>query len=93
MVIDSAPLTEVIDALPLARHADGVVIVVRIGQSRLDKVAQLAELLAENEIKPVGFTIVNSPRLGGNQYHYHQTPVAGSEQQLPGGKRSGSRGS
>ena len=48
MVIDSAPLTEVVDALPLARHADDVVVVVRLGQTRLDRVLQLAELLAEN---------------------------------------------
>ena len=36
---------EVVDALPLARHADDVVVVVRLGQTRIDRVLQLAELL------------------------------------------------
>jgi capsular exopolysaccharide synthesis family protein len=71
VVIDSAPLTEVVDALPLARHADDVVIVVRIGQTRIDRVSQLAELLAESGIKPVGFAIVGAPRAGGQDYHYY----------------------
>lgn len=71
IVIDSAPLTEVVDALPLARAADDVVIVARLGQTRLDRVSQLAELLAESGIRPVGFTVVNAPRPGGGDYHYH----------------------
>jgi tyrosine-protein kinase len=72
VVIDSAPLTEVVDALPLARQADDVVIVVRIGQTRLDRVAQLAELLDENNVEPTGFTVVNAPRPGGSNYDYHE---------------------
>jgi capsular exopolysaccharide synthesis family protein len=78
VVIDSAPLTEVVDALPLARHADDVVVVVRLGQTRLDRVLHLAELLAENGIKPVGFAIVGSPRTGGKDYHYY-AGVSGPE--------------
>lgn len=72
VVIDSAPLTEVVDALPLAREADDVLIVVRIGQTRLDRVEQLAELLDENDIEPTGFTVVNSPRRGSGSYDYHK---------------------
>lgn len=86
IVIDSAPLTEVVDALPLARAADDVVIVVRLGQTRLDRVAQLAELLAESGIRPVGFTVVSAPRPGGGDYHYH-TDSAGQ----PGGGGNSSR--
>jgi receptor protein-tyrosine kinase len=71
VVIDSAPLTEVVDSLPLAQAADDVLIVVRLGRTRLDNVAQLTEMLAENEIKPIGFTIVNSRRPGTN-YDYHK---------------------
>ncbi len=78
VVIDSAPLTEVVDALPLARHADDVVVVVRLGQTRIDRVLQLAELLAENGIKPVGFAIVGAPRSGGQDYHYY-AGVSGPE--------------
>ena len=38
VVVDSPPLNEVVDALPLARKADDVVIVVRLGKSRLEKI-------------------------------------------------------
>jgi capsular exopolysaccharide synthesis family protein len=70
VIIDSPPLNEVVDALPLARHADDVLIVVRLGQSRLDKIAQLGELLAENGIRPAGFTVVGTPRPKRGEYHY-----------------------
>jgi capsular exopolysaccharide synthesis family protein len=71
VVIDSPPLNEVVDALPLARKSDDVLIVVRLGKSRLDRIGQLGELLAENGIRPVGFAVVGVPRPGRNQYHYY----------------------
>ena len=71
VVIDSPPISEVVDSLPLARRADDVLIVVRLGQTRLDQIAKLAELLAENDIEPVGFTVVGTPRPGRDRYHYY----------------------
>ncbi len=71
VIIDSAPLAEVVDALPLARLADDVLIVSRIGRTRLDNLSQLTELLAENQITPMGFALVNARRPGTN-YDYHQ---------------------
>jgi capsular exopolysaccharide synthesis family protein len=71
VVVDSAPLNEVVDALPLALQADEVLIVVRLGISRLDKLSQLAELLAENGVRPVGFALVGTPRPRRSQYHYY----------------------
>jgi polysaccharide biosynthesis transport protein len=83
VVIDSPPISEVVDSLPLARRADDVLIVVRLGKTRLDQIAKLAELLAENEIKPVGFTVVGTPRPSRGQYHYYTgaegAPGTGSE--------------
>jgi succinoglycan biosynthesis transport protein ExoP len=70
VVIDSPPLNEVIDALPLARQADDVLIVVRLGTTRLDRLNQLAELLAESEITPVGFTVVGGNQPGRSGYYY-----------------------
>lgn len=58
VVVDSPPLTEVIDALPLARQVDDVVLVVRLGNSRLSQLARLGDLLAQNEIQPTGFALV-----------------------------------
>ena len=47
VVIDSAPLTAVVDALPFAQAADDVLIVARLGQTRLNKLAELDDLLDE----------------------------------------------
>ena len=74
VIIDSAPLNEVVDALPLAQRADEVLIVVRLGVTHLDKLAQLTELLAENGVRPVGFAVVGTPRPRRSQYHYYAEP-------------------
>lgn len=71
VVIDSPPLNEVVDALPLARAADDVAIVVRLGKTKLQRLAELGELLAENGIKPAGFTVVGVPRPRRGEYHYY----------------------
>jgi capsular exopolysaccharide synthesis family protein len=71
VIIDSPPLNEVVDALPLAREADDVLIVTRLGSSRLDKITQLGELLAENGIRPAGFAVVGVPRPSRSEYHYY----------------------
>lgn len=72
VVIDSSPLTEVVDALPLARAVDDVVIVVQLGKSRLNKIGELAELLAENGVKPAGFALLGVTA----GYHYQRGKIA-----------------
>jgi capsular exopolysaccharide synthesis family protein len=71
VIIDSPPLNEVVDSLPLARRADEVLIVVRLGKTRMDKISQLAELLAENRIRPIGFAVIGTPRPSRGEYHYY----------------------
>ncbi len=71
VIVDSPPLNEVADALPLARMADDVLIVTRIGRSRLDRISQLGELLVENAIHPTGFVVVAAPRPGGSESSYY----------------------
>lgn len=58
VIVDSPPLTEVIDALPLAQQVDDVVVVVRLGSSRLTQLERLVELLSQNNIHPSGFALV-----------------------------------
>ncbi len=70
VIVDSPPINEVVDALPLAIAADDVLLVVRIGRSRMDKLHELGELLAENSISPSGFIIVGTKRPAKGQYHY-----------------------
>jgi Mrp family chromosome partitioning ATPase len=71
VIIDSPPLTDVIDALPLASYADSVLIVSRIGRTDLKKLSQLGELLAENGIRPAGFAVVGTRRPKRSGYHYY----------------------
>jgi Mrp family chromosome partitioning ATPase/capsular polysaccharide biosynthesis protein len=58
VVLDSPPLTQVIDAMPLARRADDVVVVVRLGSSNLGQLVRLGDLLDQNAIRPAGFVVV-----------------------------------
>lgn len=98
VIIDSPPLNEVVDALPLARLADDVLIVVRLGTTRLDKLNQLAELLAENGVKPVGFAVIGTARPKRGAYHYHEysaehtgvEPNGGGKRRRLVGNRGGS---
>jgi capsular exopolysaccharide synthesis family protein len=79
VIIDSAPLNAVVDALPLAQQADEVLIVVRLGNTRLDKLSRLTELLAENGVRPAGFAIVGTARPRRSEYHYHAEPDSDSQ--------------
>jgi capsular exopolysaccharide synthesis family protein len=58
VVLDSPPLTQVIDAMPLARQVDDVVLVTRLGSSNLAQLAHLGDLLDQNGIRPAGFVVV-----------------------------------
>ena len=58
VIIDSPPLTEVIDALPLVQMTDDVLIVVRLGRTHINKLTRLGELLGQYRIRPVGFALV-----------------------------------
>jgi len=72
VIIDSAPLTAVIDALPLARNADDVVLTVRLGRSRLTDIQRLGELLADNGIVPAGFVLIGTERPAETGYYHPQ---------------------
>lgn len=69
VVIDSPPLTDVSDALPLANLADEVLIVARMGVSKLSKLARLHDMLVSQGTRPSGLVLVGEagPRTG---YYY-----------------------
>lgn len=75
VIIDSPPLNEVVDALPLSQFADSVLIVAKLGRARLDKLTQLGELLAENGIRPAGFCVVGVPRPRRGEYQYQRARI------------------
>ena len=69
VIVDSPPLSEVIDALPLAQQVDEVLVVVRLGRTQLTKLQNLGELLARHDIEPVGFAVVGVPPQGDGYYY------------------------
>jgi polysaccharide biosynthesis transport protein len=88
VIVDSPPPTEVVDALPFARKCDDVLIVARLGTTHLDKLAQLADLLAEDDITPAGFAVIGTPRSGllGHEYygeHRREASPAPSAEAVP----------
>lgn len=83
VIIDSPPLNEVVDALPLARAADDVLVVVRLGKTRLERIGELGELLAESGIRPVGFAVIGTARPGRSDYYYYRG-ASGDHYELSG---------
>jgi capsular exopolysaccharide synthesis family protein len=85
VIVDSPPLAEVIDALPLAQQVDEVLVVVRLGRTQLTKLQNLGELLARSDIEPVGFAVVGVPDTGdGYYYTASATPARGRSKVAPG---------
>lgn len=89
VIVDSPPLTEVVDALPLARKCDDVLIVTRLGKTRLDRIARLGELLADNGIRPVGFAVIGVPPPGRSEYRYYMEPPQADGQETGRGLFTG----
>lgn len=83
VIVDSPPLATVVDALPLAGSADEIVLVVRLGVSRLDRIRELGELLADVGVKPTGFALIGAARQARSYYLPPET-VAKSR---PAGRR------
>jgi capsular exopolysaccharide synthesis family protein len=72
VVIDAPPLTAVSDALPLARLADDVLVVARIGVSKLSSLSELHDLLLQQGSYPSGLVLVESSV--GPAHGYYATP-------------------
>jgi len=80
VIVDSPPLATVVDALPVARTVDDVLVIVRLGASRLTRIQELAELLADTGIRPTGFVVVGTAR--GREAYY------GDYRRAPGGSEA-----
>ena len=68
VVVDSPPLTEVIDTLPLAHCVDDLLLVCRIGGSSLLQLSRLADLLEQNGLEPRGFVVIGVAGSEGSYY-------------------------
>lgn len=70
VIIDSAPMLEVVDNLPLARMVHDVVICAQLGRTRVPELVQLVELLAESGVRPSGFALLGTPMPRSDYYYY-----------------------
>jgi capsular exopolysaccharide synthesis family protein len=86
VVIDSAPLTEVIDALPFAQAADEVLIVARLEQTRLNKLDELDDLLSQHGVTQMGVVLIGDHAARGAGYYHPEATNGGSR---PGSSRRG----
>jgi Mrp family chromosome partitioning ATPase/capsular polysaccharide biosynthesis protein len=62
LVIDGPALNYVPEALSIAKQVASVILVVRLGSTRASDLAELAELLTQQDITPDGFIIVGYRR-------------------------------
>jgi capsular exopolysaccharide synthesis family protein len=69
VIIDSPPLTEVADALALADASDGVVVAVRLGRTRRDRLDELRRMLGRHGLSPLGFVVTQRRRARPGAYH------------------------
>ena len=70
VIVDSPPIGEVADALALADAVDTVIVAVRLGHSRRDKLNELRRMLAQRGITPAGFVVTSRRRSRGRGYYY-----------------------
>jgi capsular exopolysaccharide synthesis family protein len=72
VVIDTPPLPEVAEALSMVAAAEAVLVAVRVGHTRRDKLEQLRELLDRRRISPLGFIVTtrHRPEVTGSEYEY-----------------------
>jgi len=71
VVIDSPPVPEVAaETLSMAEAAEAVVICVRLGHTRRDKLEQLRELLARRGVAPLGVIATSRTRSDESDTYY-----------------------
>jgi len=74
IVIDAPPIPEVAEALWVAAAAEVVLLAVRVGHTRRDRLAQLLELLGRRDITSLGFVLTTSESPNVDDYGpYAQT--------------------
>ncbi|MDQ1566609.1 MAG: hypothetical protein QOF96_1489, partial [Actinomycetota bacterium] len=79
VLVDSPPLLVANDAVDLARHADGVLMVARAGKTRVEAAERSVELLGRLEIPVVGVVLVASEAASSAARHYASRYYAEAE--------------
>jgi polysaccharide biosynthesis transport protein len=92
VLVDSAPLVPVGDAIPLANAVDGVLLVVKLGESQRDELRKALKLLGTLRSKVIGVVITNADR-PSDKYDYYSTKESPAESAIDplGPRRRGRR--
>jgi capsular exopolysaccharide synthesis family protein len=88
VVIDSPPLPEVAEAVALADAVDVVLIAVRLGHTRRDRLDELRRMLALRGVSPLGFVVTTRER-----YTQHADDYYSPGEVPPASGANGHRGS
>jgi Mrp family chromosome partitioning ATPase len=72
VVVDTPPLPEVAEAVAFADAAEAVVVCVRVGHTRRDKLAELRELLGRRGVVPLGFFLTSRRGPSRSSQHGYQ---------------------
>jgi len=91
VLVDSAPLVPVGDAIPIANAVDGVLLVVKLGESRRDELRRALKLLGTLRSKVIGIVITNAERPSDKYEYYATEPPAPAPALDPLGPRRGRR--
>ena len=73
LILDSPPAAVVTDAVVLSTKADGVVLVVKAGQTRLGAVSQTVSNLGQAGARILGGILNQTSRRKGEGYYYYQS--------------------
>lgn len=73
VIVDSPPLTAVADALTLAASVEAVLLAVRLGRTRRDKLNEARRMLAQAGISSYGFVVTTRGGSRGRGYSYGST--------------------
>jgi succinoglycan biosynthesis transport protein ExoP len=87
VIVDSSPCTAVTDPLIIAGRMDGVLLVLRVGQTRKAGVQQTLEQLGRARARIIGW-VANQVRANGNGYYYYQSSHAHAADTPPWGGRA-----
>ena len=76
VVIDSPPVPEVAETLELAAAVDALVLTVRLGHTRRDRLNELRDMLARRGASPLGFVVTTRSRAEGESAYDYSGEVA-----------------
>ena len=92
VIVDTAPLGEVSDALRVAGHVDDIVILVRPGHTRRAQFAVMRDLLDRAGYAPTGLVVIGSSAKLPSSSYYYGVSGRGADEQASRTRRIGIAG-